>query len=317
MQPVVQARNLTRRFGTLEALRGVSFSIDRGEVVGLLGENGAGKSTTMRILTGFLAATSGTARVCGLDVLQEPHGVAERIGYLPESAPLYGEMTARGWLEHLGRIRKLGVAHVARRIEVVGEECGITQRLSQRISSLSRGYRQRVGLAGALLHEPELLVLDEPTSGLDPNQIVEIRQVIRRVGATRTVVLSTHILPEVQMTCDRVLIIHQGQLVADQPTDVLLAGADGHITSVAIASGVVDVAVDVMRKQLLDLSGVAEVRDEAPHEGESFRWALHGPDDVRAAAFHWAKEHGYVLVELSARRSTLESVFRRLTEGDA
>jgi ABC-2 type transport system ATP-binding protein len=195
----------------------------------------------MKILTGFLAPTGGTATVCGFDVLTQPIEVQRRLGYLPESSPVYAEMDVRGYLEFIGRVRGLGASELARAIERTAEECGITDRLRQRIGTLSRGYRQRVGLAQALLHAPQLLILDEPTNGLDPNQIVEIRNLIRRVGETRTVVLSTHILPEVQVTCSRVLIIHQGRLVADGATEEVIASTQGLVVTVGLAVGKVQV----------------------------------------------------------------------------
>jgi ABC-2 type transport system ATP-binding protein len=311
---VVEARDLRRTYGAFTALDGVSFDIEPGRIVGLLGPNGAGKSTTMKILTGYLAPTGGSARVCGHDVLAEPLAVREKLGYLPESAPIYDDMTVTGFLTFVARTRGLGAAGRDRAIHRVLEECGLQDRVHQRISTLSKGYRQRVGLAQALLHEPELLILDEPTNGLDPNQIVEIRALIRRVGETRTVILSTHILSEVQVTCDRVIIIHQGRLVADGPTDEVIALTSGNRVSIGLAAGKVQVTDADVLAQLGAIPGVGRVQALA-HVGDVRRYAIDADGDVRLQVFRWAVARGHELVELAGERSNLEEVFRRLTEG--
>jgi ABC-2 type transport system ATP-binding protein len=313
---VVEVEDLRRAYGAFEALKGVSFSIEAGSIVGLLGPNGAGKSTTMKILTGFLAPTSGTATVCGHDVLAEPVEVKRALGYLPESAPLYPEMAVGDYLAFVARIRALGAAETARAIERCATECGLTDRLKQPIGTLSRGYRQRVGLAQALLHAPQLLILDEPTNGLDPNQIVEIRELIRRVGRTRTVVLSTHILSEVQVTCDRVLIIHQGKLVADGPTEAIIGDVAGFVVTVGLAAGKVVLAEDAMLAQLASIPGVHKAT-RAPAHDDAVHFALHAERDVREDVFRWAVAGGHVLVELTRQSSNLEEVFRRLTREQA
>ncbi len=310
---VVEVEDLRRSYGSFEALKGVSFRIEAGEIVGLLGPNGAGKSTTMKILTGYLSATGGSARVCGHDVLLEPIEVKRQLGYLPENAPLYVEMTVRAYLDFVGRVRGLGAAELARAIERCADECGISDRLGQRIGTLSRGYRQRVGLAQALLHGPKLLILDEPTNGLDPNQIVEIRNLIRRVGETRTVVLSTHILSEVQVTCDRVLIIHQGRLVADGATEAVTSGSHGHSVTIGLAHGKVRLAGDEVVKQLHAIPGVRACQPAAPGE-EAVRYVVQADRDVREDVFRWAVAGGHVLIELHSERTNLEEVFRRLTQ---
>ena len=315
--PVIEVDGLRRSYGDFEALRGVSFSVRAGEIVGLLGPNGAGKSTCMKVLTGFLAPTGGAARICGHDVLTEPLAVRSKLGYLPEGAPLYSDMRVRPYLDFVGRVRGLGQAERARAIERVADQCGIAQRLSQRIGTLSRGYRQRVGLAQALLHEPPILILDEPTTGLDPNQIVEIRTLIREVGATRTVILSTHILPEVQVTCDRVLIIHEGALIADERTERMVQGDRVQRLVVGLGPGKVHADADALSAQLAALPGVLEVRPAAPAD-TAYRFQLRAEGDVRATVSRWAATHGHVLLELATARSSLEEVFRRLTTpGDA
>ena len=309
---VIRVDGLCRAYGSFEALRGVSFSVESGEIVGLLGPNGAGKTTCMKILTGFLAPTGGSATVCGIDVLDDPISVQRQLGYLPENAPVYDEMAVESYLTFIAKVRGLGRAERTRAIERVAAECGIEDRLGQRISTLSRGYRQRVGLAQALLHEPRVLILDEPTTGLDPNQIVEIRSLIRRVGKTRTVILSTHILPEVQVTCDRVLIIHEGLLVADDRTDQLMSSASGQVLTVGIAPGKVEADRATLEAQLSELSGVNRICVATPVD-ELYRFTVFAGNDVRDAVFRWAVERGHVLVELSSERRDLEDVFRRLT----
>lgn len=215
-QPVmIEAHELTKYFGDFTAVRSISFTIRKGEVVAFLGPNGAGKSTTMRLLTGYLAPSAGTARIAGHDMAIDRLAGAEKLGYLPENGPLYGDMTPRGLLEFFANARGLTKQARTERIEAVLELCALQAVVGKAISKLSRGYKQRVGMAQVLLHEPEVLILDEPTAGLDPNQIREVRQTIRRLGADKTVLLSTHILQEVEAMADRVLVIHEGSLVFD------------------------------------------------------------------------------------------------------
>jgi ABC-2 type transport system ATP-binding protein len=314
---VVEVDGLRRSYGAFEALKGVSFRIRAGQIVGLLGPNGAGKSTTMKILTGWLAPTGGTARVCGVDVLDDPLEARRHLGYLPESAPVYGEMKVRAYLEFVARVRGLGDAERARGIERVAHECGLEARMDQRIGTLSKGFRQRVGLAQALVHEPRLLILDEPTNGLDPNQIREIRDLVRSIGRTRTVVLSTHILREVEATCDRVLLIHQGTLVADEATTaVVAAGGAGHRVTVGLGRSKVKTVDAELHASLSLVAGVRHVDRAAPLD-EAHRFVVHADGDVREAIFRWAVDAGHVIVELSSVRSDLEDVFARLTHEGA
>jgi len=224
---MIEVAELTKYFGPVPAIRGVSFNIDPGEIVGFLGPNGAGKSTTMRILTGFLPATSGTARVAGHEVHAEPLAVKRRVGYLPEHVPLYEAMLVGGFLLFIAEVKGVAKRERMAEVERVCERCGLTHMLSRPIGHLSKGYRQRVGLAQALVGNPEVLILDEPTIGLDPGQIVEIRDMIQALKGDHTVMLSTHILPEVQMVCDRVIMINQGRVVAEDTVQNLTAGGSG------------------------------------------------------------------------------------------
>jgi ABC-2 type transport system ATP-binding protein len=218
---MIEVRNLTKRYGDLVAVDGVSFTAEKGEVLGFLGPNGAGKTTTMRVITGFMPATSGTVKVAGFDIFEQSHEVRKRIGYLPESPPLYNDMTVTAYLEFVGRIKGVPRAALESATERVLESCGLTGVTRRVLGHLSKGYRQRVGLAQALIHDPSVLVLDEPTIGLDPRQIIDIRALIREFAAERTVILSTHILPEVSQLCQKVVIINDGRIAVEDKIENL------------------------------------------------------------------------------------------------
>ena len=220
----IAVHDVEKKFGEQRALKGVSLRLEKGEVVGLLGPNGAGKSTLMRLVTGYLPPTSGRIKVCGFDVMDQPLETKRRVGYLPERNPLHEEMYVREYLRFVAGVH--GVANKNERVDAVIDELGLTPEVHKQIGQLSKGYRQRVGLAQALVHDPEVLILDEPTSGLDPNQLVDIRALIRRLGQDRTVILSTHIMQEVEAMCDRVVLIRLGEIVADAPLSEFVA-ADG------------------------------------------------------------------------------------------
>ncbi|GIW72217.1 MAG: multidrug ABC transporter ATP-binding protein [Planctomycetota bacterium] len=308
---MIEVVDLRKRYGEFEALRGVSFTVERGEVVGFLGPNGAGKTTTMKILTGFLLPTSGTARIAGHDVVQDSLAVRRRLGYLPENAPLYEDMQPREFLDVVGAIHGLAPAVRRRRIAEVAERCGIADVLTVPIGHLSKGYRQRVGIAYTLLHEPDLLILDEPTSGLDPNQVQEIRQLLREIGREKTVMLSTHILREVEATCGRVLIINRGEIVADAPPadlqkgDVLVVAGEG-------------AGLEQARAALAALPGVRAVEADggagsAQDSGFRLRLRTDGRDGLGAEVFRLARDRGWTLTELRPENASLEEVFQELT----
>lgn len=303
---------LHRRYGEVVALAGIDFTVASGEIVGLLGRNGAGKTTAMKILTGFVAPTEGRATVMGCDVVDDPVGVRRQLGYLPENAPLWEEMTVRDVLDFAGRVRGLGTSERARAIERAATECDIVDRLPWRVGTLSRGYRQRTGLAMALLHEPPILILDEPTTGLDPSQIAEIRSLIRRVGRTRTVILSTHILSEVQVTCDRVIILHQGRIVADGATEAVVTGGEGYSVTLGLGQHKIVLRPDALVDELCKLAGVRSVRASTPID-EAARFRIDADIDIRETVWRWAVDRGHVVLELSTRREALEDAFRRLT----
>ncbi len=218
---MIEVENLTKRYGDLTAVRDICFSASKGQVLGFLGPNGAGKTTTMRIITGFLPATSGTARVDGFDIFEEAHEVRKRIGYLPENPPLYNDMTVRSYLHFVARIKGLARAEIAAAANRTIERCGLGEVSDRVLGHLSKGFRQRVGLAQALIHDPSVLVLDEPTIGLDPRQIIDIRALVRDLSGERTVILSTHILPEVAQLCDKVVIINRGRIAVEETLSAL------------------------------------------------------------------------------------------------
>jgi len=322
--PAIEVEDLHKNYGKHAALKGINFSVEEGEVVGLLGPNGAGKSTAMKILTGFLSPTAGRVVVHGHDVLGAPVNARKQIGYLPENAPIYRDMRVRDFLNFIGRVRGMGIAERGAAIDRVGERCGISDRMGQPVSDLSKGYRQRVGLAQALIHGPRLLILDEPTTGLDPNQIVEIRNLIREIGQTRTVVLSTHILSEVQATCDRVVIINRGELVADGSNEEITARTrGGQMVRVVFGPGNVAPSRDDLQSAMEALPNVDWVRSVETTQPQHYAFEVLSKQpepgeeafDIRPHLFSMAVEQGLILFELTQEGTNLEEVFRRLTVG--
>jgi ABC-2 type transport system ATP-binding protein len=318
--PMVEARALSKRYGATRALNDLSFTIRKGEVVGFLGPNGAGKTTTMRILTGYLAPSGGQALVGGVDVAAEPLTTRKQIGYLPESAPLYNDMMVIDFLEYVAELREVPEAQARERLRGIVKRCGLSEVLGKDIGQLSKGYRQRVGLAQALVHDPALLILDEPTSGLDPNQIVEIRQLIKDLGREKTIMLSTHILPEVQATCDRVIIVAEGKLVADSTPSALVEQESGAIVNVVVRpKDGRQPDADRVRKIFAGLPGVRGVT-LAGGEGTNtvgLRIQSAGSEDPREAIFSAAVTNDLVLLDLHRESVSLEDTFRKLTRGEA
>jgi ABC-2 type transport system ATP-binding protein len=300
--------NLSKSYGRINALSGVSFKIEPGEVIGLLGPNGAGKTTLMKILTGYLEPDIGGVRVHGIDVITNALAAQRRIGYLPESAPLYGEMLVQEYLEMMAAMR--GVAPEQRRarmIEVV-RATGLSDRVVQPIATLSKGYRQRVGIAQAIIHQPDILILDEPTNGLDPTQIAEIRGLIQRLSERTTVLLSTHILSEVEATCERVVIIISGELRADAKLADLRSSNEAVVAIEAGASGVAEL--------LIGIQGVDAVERTGEPAGGFQRWRVtsSGKEDVCPALFDKLRATSWKVGELRSEQKTLERVFRDLAE---
>lgn len=226
---MIEVSNLEKKYGDFAALHGISFKVEKGEILGLLGPNGAGKSTTMKILSAFMPASSGSAKVAGFDVFEDPMEIKKRVGYLPENPPLYLDMRVKEYLEFVAQLKQLPNAKISERVNYVLSHCGLADRAQSVIRNLSKGYRQRVGIAQAIVHDPEVVILDEPTVGLDPVQIVEIRNLIKNLAKTHTVILSTHILPEVMMTCDRVVLINRGRVLANGSVNELTQGSGGNL----------------------------------------------------------------------------------------
>lgn len=310
---MIEARDLTKHYGPVAALKNATFRVNRGEVVGFLGPNGAGKTTTMKILTCFIAPSGGTARVAGADIFEDPIAVRKAIGYLPENTPLYTEMLVVEYLEFAGKMRGLHGADLHERMRKVVEETALGDVIGKSIGELSKGFRQRVGLAQALIHEPPVLILDEPMSGLDPNQAAEIRELIREIGRERTVILSTHNLAEVQVTCGRVLIISAGQLVADDTPEELAARA-GKPRFVATLRKDDRSTADV-RAAFSAIDNAQTVTDKtAATAGELVIEVVpKGNNDLRADIFQAAVSANLVLLGLEQRGENLEDVFRQLT----
>jgi ABC-2 type transport system ATP-binding protein len=311
---MIRIEGLMKSFGATQALKGLSFEVPKGQVVGFLGPNGAGKSTTMKILAGYLVPTAGKAFVGGLDVVAQPIETRRLIGYLPENNPLYEEMMVLEFLRFIAEVREVPAARRAERIKLTVERCGLGQVLGKDIGQLSKGYRQRVGLAQAILHDPSLLILDEPTSGLDPNQIVEIRNLIKELGQEKTVILSTHILSEVQSTCSRVLIINDGKLVADDAPEHLSAGEGGSVLVVvgaAHANSLDPVKTAAILATVPGVTAVEPAEAEGPGTlGFRLRYAH---EDPRRALFDVAVKNDLVLLEVRRHHVSLEETFRQLT----
>jgi ABC-2 type transport system ATP-binding protein len=326
-QTMIQVANLTKDYGSKRAVDQLSFEVPSGEVLGFLGPNGAGKSTTMKILACYLAPTSGTVRVAGHDVFEDSLQVRQNVGYLPENTPLYRDMTSLEFLEFVAALRGVEADQRERRIRQIAQVCGLFEVMGQPVGELSKGYRQRVGLAQAMVHDPPILILDEPTSGLDPNQIVEIRELIKEIGKQKTVILSTHILSEVEATCGRVIIIHQGKMVADGSTEELTHGdltrdlafrcrmvVDAQDGSDDADDGAGAGQLSAVREKLAAVDGVAAISEVAQSpEGIGLLIEGKGTDDLRPELFRCVKDNGWVLLEMQRRGANLEAVFRKLT----
>lgn len=312
---MISVESLTKRFADAEAVRGISFHVDKGEIVGLLGPNGAGKTTTMRMLTCYVPPTSGRAKVAGFDIDEQSVQVRRNVGYLPESVPLYGEMRVDEYLRFRARLKGVSRSAVAGRLDYVMGRCGLADVRTRIIDHLSKGYRQRVGLAEALVHNPPILILDEPTVGLDPNQIRQVRELIRDLGREHTIILSSHILPEVEQICERVIIISKGRIVAEDRTAALReAMGGGSRLDIEVkddgsgAPGVLDA-----------LGAVPGVLSARPSEGDAGESTLRASiecapgRDLREEIFRLAVARGWVLLGLTRRQASLEDIFVDLT----
>ncbi|HVS95709.1 MAG TPA: gliding motility-associated ABC transporter ATP-binding subunit GldA [Puia sp.] len=301
----IEVTGLVKTYGEQKAVDSISFSIGKGEIVGFLGPNGAGKSTTMKIITGYLGADTGEAFVCGIPVSERPLEAKKKIGYLPEANPLYPDMYVREYLDFIADVHR--ISDKKTRLGSVIRLVGLTAESGKRLGQLSKGYKQRVGLAAALLHDPEVLILDEPTSGLDPNQIVEIRDVIRQLGRNKTVLFSSHILQEVEALCDRVVIINKGRLVADSTLSKLrLEGSGANTIRVAFREAMEPASF----RQLKGVNSITRLSDQ--------EWELHTgtPDEVKKQLLELALQNNWNIVSLQSENQSLEAIFRSLTKQD-
>lgn len=296
----IKVENLTKTYDTQHAVNDISFEIKKGEIVGFLGPNGAGKSTTMKMITGFVEATQGNITVAGIEVNDDLNEIRKNIGYLPEHNPLYLDMYVKEYLAFVANVYHLDNAK--ERIAEIIEMTGLTLESNKKIKQLSKGYRQRVGLAQAMLHDPEVLILDEPTTGLDPNQIVEIRKLIQDIGKEKTVMLSSHIMQEVQAICSRIMIIHQGKIVADDSIENIRAKAEGE--------SLIHVQFDqaVPTEKLKQLKGIKSVQDEGKNN-----FTIKANNDVRGDLFDFAVENKVRIINLSLDQQSLENIFQSLT----
>ena len=304
----LQVSGVSKSFGATKAVQDITFEIRRGEVVGFLGPNGSGKTTTMRMLTSFYTPDAGRININGLDTQDNDVATRQHIGYLPENNPLYGEMLVRDYLSFVASLRGMSSAAKKQNLDQTLEEAGLTEVYYRPISQLSKGYRQRVGLAQAILHRPSILVLDEPTEGLDPNQRLTIRDLIRSLGKERTVLLSTHVMQEVENTCERVLVINRGRLIADSPVQDLLKKAEG------MRSVYVEVEGSEVESALAKLDSVTSVERQAPVDGRKrYVVSIDGDQDIRPEIFRLAKQRDWILWELHEEVAHLEDVFHSLT----
>jgi ABC-2 type transport system ATP-binding protein len=309
---MIKVENLTKRYAGQTAIQDLNFEVGKGEIMGFLGPNGAGKSTTMRILSSFMPPTSGRASIAGFDIFEQSLQARAHLGYMPENVPLYNDMRVTEYLDYRAALKGVPHRRVAERVGDVKELCGLKEVEKKIIGNLSKGYRQRVGLADALVHEPDLLILDEPTSGLDPNQIRQVRDLIKNLGKQHTILLSTHILPEVEMTCSRVIIINRGRIEAcDTPENLL-----GRIRTAGGVFVEAKVGNDDGAEELRKIAGVRDVTASVDGDWQIFALRVEANTDVREEVYRLASARRWTLRELSQRRATLEDVFVEITHPD-
>ena len=312
---MIEVDHLTKSYGQSRAVDDISFTVEKGEILGFLGPNGAGKTTTMRVLTGYLPATAGTARIAGYDVFDQSMEVRRRIGYLPETPPLYPEMTIEDYLTFVARIKGVSAAEIGGRVDQAMALTSLTSRRNELIKRLSRGYKQRVGIAQAIVHNPDVVILDEPTVGLDPNQIKEVRKLIKGLAGEHTIILSTHILPEVEITCDRVVIINKGRIAAvDTPRNLVDQRRSGSQVRISVRNSTGDTP-DKLRQTLLSIGGVQGV-EVSPVEGAELVTATIETglgNDLRSVIAHHVVGGHFELLELGTINVSLEDIFQQLT----
>jgi ABC-2 type transport system ATP-binding protein len=309
---MIHAENLTKYYRDFCAVDQISFDIRPGEILGLLGPNGAGKTTTLRMLTGFLTPTDGIIKIKNISVDENPLEIKRLMGYLPESAPLYHEMLVYDYLNFVADIRKINSGKKETRIRELANLCGLNEVMHKPIAVLSKGYKQRVGLAHAIMGDPEILILDEPTSGLDPNQIVEIREIIRRIGREKTVILSTHILSEAEATCDRIMIIHQGRIVADgDAADLRQAAGEKRRIRISLTGA----TFDIVKKSFENIADIQVIDPITENDMQvTLDLVYSGKSDIRGELYRRIKATDWILYEFSQQVESLETIFRELTK---
>ncbi|TXJ52923.1 ABC transporter ATP-binding protein [Brachyspira aalborgi] len=314
---MISVKNLTKYYGDFQALKGISFEIKSGEIVGILGPNGAGKSTTLRILTCYFNPTSGDAIIDGKSILDEENNVKKIIGYLPESAPLYNDMCVFDYLVYMADIQELERSKLNERLHYVVNVCGLKEVISKPIGELSKGYKQRVGLAGAIIHDPKILILDEPTNGLDPNQIVEIRELIKELGKEKTVLVSTHILSEVEATCSRAIIINKGNIIADDtPENLSLNFGNNDKSSTIKISIKTNDNIESVKEKLLSVSDIYKVEIEGNFNNIKELTIYSNSEEPRDEIYRFIKSTDWIIYEMTRVKENLETVFHTLTKGD-
>ena len=314
---MISVKNLTKYYGDFQALKGISFEIKSGEIVGILGPNGAGKSTTLRILTCYFNPTSGDAIIDGKSILDEENNVKKIIGYLPESAPLYNDMCVFDYLVYMADIQELERSKLNERLHYVVNVCGLKEVISKPIGELSKGYKQRVGLAGAIIHDPKILILDEPTNGLDPNQIVEIRELIKELGKEKTVLVSTHILSEVEATCSRAIIINKGNIIADDtPENLSLNFGNNDKSSTIKISIKTNDNIESVKEKLLNVSDIYKVEIEDNFNSIKELTIYSNSEEPRDEIYRFIKSTDWIIYEMTRVKENLETVFHTLTKGD-
>lgn len=314
---MISVKNLTKYYGDFQALKGISFEIKSGEIVGILGPNGAGKSTTLRILTCYFNPTSGDAIIDGKSILDEENNVKKIIGYLPESAPLYNDMCVFDYLVYMADIQELERSKLNERLHYVVNVCGLKEVISKPIGELSKGYKQRVGLAGAIIHDPKILILDEPTNGLDPNQIVEIRELIKELGKEKTVLVSTHILSEVEATCSRAIIINKGNIIADDtPENLSLNFGNNDKSSTIKISIKTNDNIESVKEKLLNVRDIYKVEIEDNFNNIKELTIYSNSEEPRDEIYRFIKSTDWIIYEMTRVKENLETVFHTLTKGD-
>ena len=307
---MIKISNLSKNYGSVEAVKSINFEITDGEIVGFLGANGAGKTTTLKMITGYLAPTSGTVEVNGLDIGESQIEIQRQIGYLPETNPLYGEMTVHEYLEFIARIRKIIGKDFTSALRRVVDKCGLKGVVHKSISSCSKGYRQRIGVAASMIHDPDILILDEPVTGLDPNQIVEIRELIKDLGKEKLVLMSSHILQEIQATVDRILIIDKGEIIADGTSEELMNNFMGNVKLTVEAKNTDEESIAGLSAKIPELTLLSSEKTDDAHR-LNLEYAKEF--DPREALFHYAVESGWVILNMTPHTANLEDVFRTMT----